>query len=73
MPAILAYQRAIKTSGKYVPQKAATDRLAALEKEQPAAFAEACKEPQLREFLETLRPSTTLRSLTTPLGVPVVE
>ena len=54
-PAVIAYQRALKSGGKYSPQQAATARLATLEKEQPSAFAEATKDAQLRELLETIR------------------
>jgi hypothetical protein len=54
-PAILAYQRSLKGSGQYSPKRAATQRLRELEKEQPAAFAEATKAPEVRELLEVLR------------------
>ena len=57
-PAMLAYQRAVKSAGKYSPHQRASARLAALEKEQPAAFAEATKDAPLREILEALRPAT---------------
>ncbi len=52
--AISAYQRALRSPGRYSPADLATTRLAALEKEQPAAFAEALKEDQLRELMESL-------------------
>lgn len=54
VPAILAYQRAIKGSGKFSPQKQAGERLAALEKEYPQEFKDAGKEPQIRELLDVL-------------------
>lgn len=56
-PAVIAYQRALKSGGKYSPQQAASGRLATLEKEHPAAFAEATKDAHLRELLETIRPT----------------
>jgi hypothetical protein len=61
VPAIFAYQRAIKTVGKYSPHKAAADRLAILQQERPDAFAEAGKEPHVRELLEALRGSAIPR------------
>ncbi|MDB6175719.1 MAG: hypothetical protein JWL59_5030 [Chthoniobacteraceae bacterium] len=71
VPAILAYQRAVKTSGKYSAQNAATDRLISMEKEHPDAFAEAGKEPQMRELLDALRPAATQRL--SPLGTPIFD
>ena len=55
---MLAYQRAVKSAGKYSPHQRAAARLSALEKDQPAAFAEATKDAPLREILEALRPAT---------------
>ena len=57
-PAVLAYQRAVKSAGKYSPHQRAAARLSALEKDQPAAFTEATKDAPLREILEALRPAT---------------
>jgi hypothetical protein len=71
VPAILAYQRAIRTVGQYGPQKAAGERLALLEKEQPAAFQEAGKEPQMRELLDAIRSSGSSRA--NPFSTPVFD
>jgi hypothetical protein len=62
VPAILAYQRAVKVVGKYSPQKAAIDRLATLEKEHATEFAEAGKEPQVRELLDLLNAGAIIRT-----------
>lgn len=56
-PAVIAYQRAVKSGGKYSPHERAAARLAAIEKEQPTAFADATKDASLRELIETLRPA----------------
>ncbi len=66
VPAVLAYQRAVKVTGKYSPQKAATERLAALEKEHPNEFAEAGKEPQVRELLDLLNSGAVIRTPALP-------
>ena len=65
-PAVLAYQRAVKVTGKYSPQKAATERLAVLEKEHPNEFAEAGKEPQVRELLDLLNSGAIIRAPSLP-------
>lgn len=61
--AILAYQRAVKSSGKFNPQKQASERLAALEKEYPQEFKDAGKEPQVRELLEAISKNAPASSI----------
>ena len=52
-PAILAYQRVLRSPGKYSPVAQASERLGALQREQPTAFNEAVRQTPLQEAFES--------------------